>query len=99
MPTERETPFFELDEVRRLARKWSIDCGVNVAAKRNERGWTRVQLASLVGTTEATIHRVEAGAVTPRDYLKMAIAAALATPVEQLWPYPDMAKVFAEAAA
>lgn len=82
-----------------MARKWSIDCGANIASKRSERGWTRLQLAHLVGTTEATIHRVESGAVTPRDYLKMAIAAALATPVEKLWPYPDMAKVFSEAAA
>lgn len=99
MPTTNEAPFFDLDEVRRMARKWSIDCGSRVTAKRNERGWTRLTLANLVGTTEATIHRVESGAVTPRDYLKIAIAAALASPVEDLWPYPDAARVFAEAAA
>lgn len=98
MPSN-EDPFFDLDEVRRMARKWAVDCGSKVEAKRVERGWSRPRLAQLVGTTEATIHRVESGAVTPRDYLKMAIAAALATPVSELWPYPDTAAVFAGAAA
>ena len=92
-------PVFELDEVRRVARKWAVDCGSRVAAKRTSRGWTRVQLAELVGTTEATIHRVESGVLAPRDYLKMAIAAALIAEVSELWPYPTRATVFAEARA
>lgn len=94
-----DSPFFDLDEVRRMARKWAIDCGARVEDKRTERGWSRVQLANLVGTTEATIHRVESGVMSPRDYLKMAIAAALDTPVAVLWPYPDRAAVFTGAAA
>jgi DNA-binding XRE family transcriptional regulator len=81
-----------------MTRKWAIDCGARVEFKRGERGWTRSRLAFLVGTTEATIHRVESGALAPRDYLKIAIAAALATPVAELWPYPDSAAVFASAA-
>lgn len=93
-----EEPFFDLDDVRRLARKWAIDCGAKVAAQRVERGWDRRKLASLVGTTEATIHRVESGVLAPRDYLKMAIAAALSVSVDQLWPYPNASTVFAEAA-
>lgn len=95
----QDQPFFDLDDVRVLARKWAVDCGALVAGRRTEMGWTRQQLATLVGTTEATIHRVESGAVSPRDYLKMAIAAALAVPVEQLWPYPTAQTVFSNAAA
>lgn len=95
--TQTEDPFFDLAEVRRFTRKWAIDCGAKVEGKRGERGWTRARFAQLVGTTEATIHRVETGVLAPRDYLKIAIAAALATPVADLWPYPDMATVFAAA--
>ena len=91
-------PFFDLDDVRVLARKWAIDCGTRIATRRTELGWNRATLATLVGTTEATIHRIESGAVSPRDYLKMAIAAALAVPVEQLWPYPSAQTVFTNAA-
>lgn len=92
-------PFFDLEAVRVMARKWSIDCGTRVAKRRESFGWTRAQLAQLCGTTEATIHRVESGALAPRDYLKMAIAAALAEKVEVLWAYPTREAVFAGAAA
>lgn len=92
-------PFFDLDEVRVMARKWAVDCGKRVEKARMGRQWDRRQLAGLVGTTEATIHRVESGVLAPRDYLKMAIAAALAVDVVELWPYPDRAAIFAGAAA
>lgn len=92
-------PFFDLDDVRRLARKWAVDCGHLVEQRRVALGFDRRQLAAIVGTTEATIHRVESGVVAPRDYLKMAIAAALAIDVSSLWPYPARSAVFEAAEA
>lgn len=92
-------PFLDLDDVRRLARKWAVDCGHRVEQRRTELGWDRRKLAALVGTTEATIHRVESGVMAPRDYLKMAIAAALAVDVATIWTYPTRTAVFEAAQA
>ena len=89
----------DLDGVRRLLGTWSVDCGARVAARRAERGWDRAELAERVGTTEATIHRVESGTLTPRDYLKLAIAAALGSEVAEIWRFPPAATVHDRAAS
>lgn len=97
--TDTPDPFLDLDSVRTMVRKWAIDCGNRVTKRRTDLAWDQARLAALVGTTEATISRVESGAVTPRDYLKLAIAGALSCEVIDLWPYPSRERVFAEAAA
>jgi len=89
----------DLDGVRRLLGTWPVECGARVAARRVERGWDRSELAERVGTTEATIHRVESGKLTPRDYLKLAIAAALGSEVAEIWQFPDAASVHDRAAS
>lgn len=71
-----------------MVSKWAVDCGRLVRLRRQELGWDRRTLAQLVGTTEPTMLRIEAGSLNPRDYMKFAIAAALATEVQQLWPFP-----------
>lgn len=90
--------FFDLDDVRRLVGKWAIDCGTRVARRRADLGWDRQTLADLVGTTEATIHRIESGKLNPRDHMKLAVAAALQTEVVDLWPYPSRQAVYETAA-
>lgn len=97
--THTEDPFFELEDVRRMVSKWAVDCGRRVQDRRTALGWDRRQLAALVGTTEATIVRIEQGVLKPRDYLKLAVASALVVEVEDLWPYPRRADVFALAGA
>lgn len=91
----KPTPqFFDLDDVRRLVSKWSIDCGARVTRRRTDLGWDRQQLASIVGTTEATVHRIESGKLNPRDHLKLAIAAALQCEAADIWPYPTRKAVY-----
>ncbi len=90
---------FEMDLVRRMVSKWAVDCGGRVSARRQLLGLDRPTLAGLVGTTEATIHRIESGSVNPRDYLKFAIASALQVEIGDLWPYPTRERVYAEASA
>lgn len=86
--------FFDLDDVRRMVGKWAIDCGRNVARRREALGWSREQMAGIVGTSEASIHRIESGKLNPRDHLKLAIASALAVEVPDLWPFPTRAQVY-----
>lgn len=88
-------PALDLRDIRQMVAKWAIDCGRRVADRRVALRWDRRQLARLVGTTEATIARIEQGVINPRDHLKLAIAAALCLEVESLWPYPRRADVFA----
>jgi DNA-binding XRE family transcriptional regulator len=98
MPNQEVPRFFDLADVRVLVGKWSIDCGQLVAKKRGALGWDQETLAQIVGTTRATIHRIEDGKLTPRDYMKLAIAAALQCEVGDLWPYPTRKSVYEMAA-
>ena len=97
--TGTEEPFFDLRDVRTMVSKWAVDCGRRVADRREFMKWDRRQFATIVGTTEATITRIELGQLNPRDHLKLAISAALQVEVEALWPYPRRAEVYAGAAA
>lgn len=90
--------FFDLDDVRRMVSKWSIDCGARVEQRRRELGWDRPTFAAIVGTTEATIHRIESGKLNPRDHLKLAISAALQVEVGDLWVFPTRQAVYEQAA-
>jgi transcriptional regulator with XRE-family HTH domain len=76
-----------IDMYRRVAQHWAIDCGGRVRAARRARDWSLLELADRVGTTEATIHRIEHGVLQPRDHMKLAIASALGIPASELWPF------------
>lgn len=97
--TKQPEPLIVLDDVRRLVGKWSVDCGARMAKWRTERGFDRATLAALVGTSEATIHRIESGKLHPRDHLKLGIASALLVEVGEIWTYPSRKDVHAAAAA
>lgn len=92
-------PFLDTEDVRRLVSKWAIDCGGRVKARRELLGWDRRQLAALADTTEATIHRIESGALNPRDHLKVIIASALQVEAAELWPFPSREAVVEQAKA
>ena len=87
----------ELDAVRTHTRRWAVDCGNRVKARRELLGWDRRQLATLIGSTEATIARIELGQLHPRDHLKLAVSTAMQVEAEDLWPYPRRSEVFAAA--
>lgn len=95
--SEIQEPYFDLEDVRRMVAKWSVDCGRRVQERRQALNIDRKVFAQLVGSTEPTIIRIEAGTMNPRDYLKLAIASALVCEVETLWPFPRRADVFSGA--
>lgn len=79
----------DLDRLRALIEATARQWGTNVRHRRQALDLTQRQLAELAGnTTVQTISKVEAGEIAPRDYLKLAIAAALATEVDALFPMP-----------
>ena len=96
MKHEPTTPLLDTGTLRRDLRgggEWARQCGERVARRREHLGLTSTQLAQLVGVPEPTIWKVEQGLLAPRDYLKIAIAFAMATPVEHLFPYPERERV------
>jgi hypothetical protein len=64
-----------------------------------ELGFTLESLAGAVDTRLQTISRVEAGSLVPRDYLRAAIAYALATEVDNLWTPPTRKVIYTMAGA
>lgn len=73
--------------------------GARVDERMRTLGMRNVQLAVRANTTAQTISKVRAGELVPRDYLRVMIAAALATTPEQLFPMPTMAEIQRLAAA
>lgn len=72
--------------IDRLVQRWVTESGERVAARRIELGLKRSALARKARTTVATIHRIEHGAIAPRDSTKIAIAQALNCQPGDLWP-------------
>jgi len=67
----------------RFLKEW----GQAVAARRKELKFSRETLASLCGTSTATIGRIEQGALNPRDYMRSQISRALGSEVCDLFGY------------
>lgn len=74
---------------RHLA-NWPAECGRRVAERRAQLGWHRRQLADEAETTEATIGRIESGALNPSDEMRVRVATALGCQVAELWHYPTI---------
>lgn len=82
----------------------SVGWGDLVRERRRELRLTQAQLAALVGDdgiTVQAISRIERGELRPRDYVKVALALALACEVSDLFPMPPRRSVarFAKKAA
>lgn len=67
-----------------LAEVW----GEGLRAARIRAGYTQVELAERIGQSQFTISRIENGEHRPHDDTKIALAGALDTTVEILFPYP-----------
>ena len=63
-------------------RSWAT----RVLQRRTELGITQVQLAKLANITQQAVSRLERGEVTPRVSTMLAIALALGTNIEVLFP-------------
>lgn len=86
-------PRFDVSDLRDALSKWQESCGELVANRRTLLGVNRRDLAALAGTTEATIQRIEAGKLNPRDLLRLTIAGVLRCEVADLWPYPTCRRI------
>lgn len=77
-----------LRERMRPGSEWAKASGARLADIRERRGWHQRDLAGLVGVPFETIWKAEKGDLLPRDYLRVAIAQALACDVNEIWPWP-----------
>lgn len=84
---------FDAEDLREALTTWQAECGRRVQARRELLGVNRRDFADLCGTTEATVCRVETGAINPRDALRCVIAAVLRCEVADLWPYPTCKRI------
>lgn len=64
--------------------------GPAVKARRTSLGLTLEQLGHLTDTAPQTIHKIETGALTPRDHLRYALALALMVEPGDLFPTPGL---------
>lgn len=73
---------YAMDDV---VRAW----GARIKARREALAQTQRDLAAAAGTTQQYLSQLERGAVEPGLDLKRRLAAALSTPVDRLFPYPE----------
>lgn len=79
-------PFLDRDAVAELVRARAVEAGQRLRSARQELGWTQQRLAELADTTPETVCRVELGALSPRDHLRIALAFAVVKDVNDIWP-------------
>lgn len=72
--------------VRRLVDQWLFESGRRVRHGRSILGMSAPALAEMTGLTPESISRIERGLQAPRDSARIAIAVALLTEVDVLWP-------------
>jgi transcriptional regulator with XRE-family HTH domain len=65
-----------------------IEWGRGVRLRRKAQGLSADRLARLADVTTSYIGRIELGIDSPRDMVRIRLAAALGTTVEELFPYP-----------
>jgi len=81
----------DLDVLRAQLRNQRSTWGSKVKARRTALGLTLAQVAEMSeGAVRAqTLSKIELGEIEPRDYMKLAIAVALLTEVDALFPMPS----------
>lgn len=72
---------------------WARQCGRNVLDRRKALKFTQAQCADIAGITQAAWSSIERGETVPREHLKVAVAVALLTEVDLLWPYPRRERI------
>ncbi len=93
------TPLVDPEALRHYIDRESRSWGRLVRARREDLRLTLDAVAGLAGTTPQTIQKIEKGQIQPRDHLRLALAFALCTEVERLFPMPDRQTVQRELAA
>ena len=63
--------------------------GPEIVRRRKEAGLSQKDLSLMARTTQQHLSLIERGAVSPGDGLRMRLAAAFSTSVEELFPYPE----------
>lgn len=72
-----------------VAKEW----GRSVQLVREAKGKTRKDIAALADVDYNTVRKVELGEMAPSDHLKCAIASALDTPADRLFPLPTIERI------
>jgi transcriptional regulator with XRE-family HTH domain len=78
----------DLDLLRAHSANLRVSWGHEVRARRTQLGLTLAQVSELTdGSLRAqTLHKIETGEIEPREYMKLAVAIALMTEVDTLFP-------------
>ena len=77
------------DDVRDLREHW----GRLIRDRRKSVGLSQNRLAQKCGLDRQRIWRIELGEIATADHIRIAIAAALDTKVERLFPYPIPSRI------
>ena len=72
---------------------WAREAGARVRKRRLQLGLTVRQVSAVIDVPVQTIYRVESGQLIIKDYLRLAIAHALATEVTELFEMPSCERV------
>lgn len=91
-----EEPLLDTDSLRDAFNKnttYARTCGERFATRRKALGLSRAVVSELADTTESSVIRLEAGQYIPRDYLKLALAAAIGADASDIWVLPGFADV------
>ena len=97
MPATKAEQVIDLDNLRRYLKREQRFWGSKVRARREDLSLTLEQVADMVGSTAPTIFKIEHGKIAPRDHLRIALAFALATEVDRLFPIPTRETIQREA--
>lgn len=71
-----------------MRHEWQVQWGERVREEREDRGWTRDELADKAGVNLTTIFRIEKGDLNPNDALKWRLAGVFKIRMDRLWSYP-----------
>jgi transcriptional regulator with XRE-family HTH domain len=93
----KAAPVVDLEQLRRYLKREQRFWGGRVRARREDLGLTLEQVADMTGSTAPTIFKIEQGKIAPRDHLRIALAFALATEVDRLFPIPNRETISREA--
>jgi transcriptional regulator with XRE-family HTH domain len=92
VPTTKQPPAgLDQDAITALFKpdgRWPRERGACVRERRIELGLTKIELAERCQIREATVYRIETGAMVPSDRLRAVMAYALDTRPEDLWVFP-----------
>lgn len=82
-------PLIDPEHLRAYMQRETRFWGRSVRQRREDLGMTLAHVAALAGTSIQTISKIEAGEIAARDHLRIALAFALSTEIDRLFPMPS----------